>query len=76
MVTFPYSSLMRGHHGASGRETGHERLLPVLAVGRSPGAIVLIGAGLVLLTCRHADWPDLARRFTDQIGLDPSRNLR
>jgi len=50
------------------------RLLPVLAVERVLRAALLIGVGLALLTHAHADWADLARRFAEQIGLDPSRN--
>lgn len=50
------------------------RLLPVLAVERSLRAVLLAGVGLILLTHRHTDWADLARRFTEQVGLDPSRN--
>jgi hypothetical protein len=29
---------------------------------------------LILLTHAHADWVDLARRFAQQVGFDPSRN--
>jgi uncharacterized membrane protein (DUF2068 family) len=47
-------------------------LLPVLAVERALRAVVLIGVGLILLTHTHTDWADLARRFAEQIGFDPS----
>ncbi len=50
------------------------RLLPVLAVERTLRAVLLVGVGLILLTHAHTDWTDLARRFTEQVGLDPSRN--
>ncbi|MBW0010906.1 MAG: DUF2127 domain-containing protein, partial [Pseudonocardiales bacterium] len=50
------------------------RLLPVLAVERMLRAVLLVGVGLVLLTHAHTDWADLARRFAEQVGLDPSRN--
>lgn len=50
------------------------RLLPVLAVERALRAVVLVGVGLILLTHTHTDWTDPARRFAEQIGLDPSRN--
>jgi uncharacterized membrane protein (DUF2068 family) len=50
------------------------RLLPVLAVERMFRAALLVGVGLILLTHAHADWADLARRFAQQVGLDPSRN--
>jgi uncharacterized membrane protein (DUF2068 family) len=50
------------------------RLLPVLAVERVLRAALLVGVGLILLTHAHADWVDLARRFAEQVGLDPSRN--
>jgi uncharacterized membrane protein (DUF2068 family) len=50
------------------------RLLPVLAVERTLRAVLLVGVGLILLTHVHTDWTDLARRFTEQVGLDPSRN--
>jgi uncharacterized membrane protein (DUF2068 family) len=36
--------------------------------------VILIGVGVILLTHAHTDWTDLARRFTEQLGLDPSRN--
>ncbi|PZS38111.1 MAG: hypothetical protein DLM62_15540 [Pseudonocardiales bacterium] len=50
------------------------RLLPVLAVERTLRAVVLVGVGLILLTHTHTDWADPARRFAEQVGLDPSRN--
>ncbi len=50
------------------------RLLPVLAVERALRAVLLIGVGLILLTHTHTDWAEPARRFAEQIGLDPSRN--
>jgi uncharacterized membrane protein (DUF2068 family) len=50
------------------------RLLPVLAVERAIRAVLLIGVGLILLTHTHTDWADPARRFVEQVGLDPSRN--
>lgn len=50
------------------------RLLPVLAVERTLRAILLVGVGVILLTHTHTDWADVARRFAEQIGLDPSRN--
>ena len=50
------------------------RLLPLLAVERGLRAVVLIGVGLILATHAHTDWTDLARRFAEQVGLDPSRN--
>jgi uncharacterized membrane protein (DUF2068 family) len=56
------------------RSKDQDRLLPVLAVERALRAIVLIGVGLILLTHVHTDWADLARRFAEQIGLDPSRS--
>jgi len=43
-------------------------------VERGLRAVVLIGVGLILVTHAHADWADLARRFAEQVGLDPSRN--
>src|SRR6185437_8109431 len=56
------------------RSKDQDRLLPVLSVERARRAIVLIGVGLILLTHVHTDWADLARRFAEQIGLDPSRS--
>jgi uncharacterized membrane protein (DUF2068 family) len=50
------------------------RLLPVLAVERALRAVLLVGIGLILLTHTHTYWADAARRFTEQVGLDPSRN--
>jgi uncharacterized membrane protein (DUF2068 family) len=50
------------------------RLLPVLAVERMLRAVLLVGVGLTLLTHAHTDCTDLARRFAEQVGLDPSRN--
>src|SRR5438270_12391046 len=50
------------------------RLLPVLAVERALRAVLLVGVGLILVTHTHTDWTDLARRFAEQVGLDPSRN--
>ncbi|MDQ2789956.1 MAG: DUF2127 domain-containing protein [Actinomycetota bacterium] len=50
------------------------RLLPVLAVERMLRAVLLVGVGLILLTHTHTDWTDLARRFAEHVGLDPSRN--
>lgn len=49
-------------------------LLPVFAVERLLRAVVLVSVGLVLLTHAHADWADLARRFAERVGLDPSHN--
>ena len=59
----------RGHG-----DQDQSRLLPVLAVERALRAVVLIGIGLILVTHTHTDWADPARRFAEQIGLDPSRN--
>lgn len=50
------------------------RLLPVLAAERALRAVLLVGVGLILLTHTHTDWADPARRFAEQVGLDPSRN--
>ena len=69
-----------GQADAPGRATRREgaadqsRLLPVLAVERALRGALLIGVGLILVTHAHSDWVDLARRFAEQIGLDPSRN--
>src|SRR5881275_402122 len=60
--------------GEHDRVRDQGRLLPLLAVERGLRAIVLIGVGLILLTHAHTDWADLARRFAEQVGLDPSRN--
>ena len=49
-------------------------LLPVLAVERALRAVLLVGVGLILLTHTHTDWTDSARRFAEQVGLDPSRS--
>lgn len=49
-------------------------LLPVLAVERALRAVLLVGVGLILLTHTHTDWTDSARRFAEQVGLDPTRN--
>ncbi len=49
-------------------------LLPVFAVERLLRAVVLVSVGLILLTHAHADWADLARRFAERVGLDPSHN--
>jgi hypothetical protein len=61
---------MWGHHDASGRATGHDRLLPVLAVERAPRAIVLIGVGLILLTL-HAGWPTWRDASPSRSGWTP-----
>ncbi len=58
----------------SGDAQDQGRLLPVLAVERTLRAVLLVGVGLILLTHAHTDWTDLVRRFTEQVGLDPSRN--
>ena len=58
----------------SNGDRDQSRLLPVLAVERALRAVVLIGVGLILLTHTHTDWADVARRFAEQIGFDPSRN--
>lgn len=60
-----------GQHDAG---TDQSRLLPLLAVERALRAVVLIGVGLILLTHARTDWADFARRFAEQVGLDPSRN--
>jgi uncharacterized membrane protein (DUF2068 family) len=52
----------------------HSRLLPILAAERLLRAVLLVGIGLILLIHAHADWADLARRFAEQLGFDPSRN--
>jgi uncharacterized membrane protein (DUF2068 family) len=59
-----------GQQGAADRS----RLLPVLAVERVFRAALLVGVGVILLTHAHANWADVARRFAEQVGLDPSRN--
>jgi uncharacterized membrane protein (DUF2068 family) len=58
----------------SDRAQDQSRLLPVLAVERMLRAVLLAGIGLILLTHTHTDWTDLARRFAEQVGLDPSRS--
>ncbi|MDQ2790948.1 MAG: hypothetical protein DLM60_15255 [Pseudonocardiales bacterium] len=66
-----------GAPARSARSRGDQdqsRLLPVLAVERALRAVLLVGVGLILLTHTHTDWADPARRFAEQIGLDPSRN--
>lgn len=69
-----------GKAGAPERSTRRQgaqdqgRLLPVLAVERVLRAALLVGVGMILLTHAHSDWVDLARRFAEQVGLDPSRN--
>jgi uncharacterized membrane protein (DUF2068 family) len=65
------SAEQSGQHDGS---TDQSRLLPLLAVERGLRAVVLLGVGLILLTHAHTDWADLARRFAEQVGLDPSRN--
>jgi uncharacterized membrane protein (DUF2068 family) len=64
------SALARGGHA----ERDQGRLLPLLAAERMVRAALLVGVGLVLLTHARTNWAELARRFAEQVGLDPSRN--
>jgi uncharacterized membrane protein (DUF2068 family) len=60
--------------GSTSGERDQSRLLPVLAAERMFRAVLLVGVGVILLTHMHTDWADLARRFAERVGVDPSRN--
>jgi uncharacterized membrane protein (DUF2068 family) len=51
-----------------------DRLLPWIAAERGLRAIVLIGAGIVLLTHPHTDWASELTRLARHVGLDPHSN--
>lgn len=59
---------------STGGGKDQSRLLPVLAAERMFRAVLLVGVGVILLTHMHTDWADLARRFAERAGFDPSRN--
>ena len=52
----------------------HDRLLPWIAGERTVRAIVLLAAGLVLVTHAHANWTRDVSDAARDVGLDPSRN--
>lgn len=66
---------MKSHDGAAGRDDGKGgRLLTFLAVERGLRALVLVAAGVALLTHAHTDWASAGRHVAGRLGLDPSGN--
>jgi uncharacterized membrane protein (DUF2068 family) len=61
---------------AAGREPrGHsDRLLPWIAAERTLRAVILLAAGLVLVTHPHADWASEVSRLAQRVGLNPKDN--
>jgi uncharacterized membrane protein (DUF2068 family) len=61
---------------AAGRERrGHsDRLLPWIAAERTLRAVILLAAGLVLVTHPHADWASEISRLAQRVGLNPKDN--
>jgi uncharacterized membrane protein (DUF2068 family) len=61
---------------AAGRERrGHsDRLLPWIAAERTLRAVILLAAGLVLVTHPHADWASEVSRLAQRVGLNPKDN--
>jgi uncharacterized membrane protein (DUF2068 family) len=61
---------------AAGREQpGHsDRLLPWIAAERTLRAVILLAAGLVLVTHPHADWAGEISRMAQRVGLNPKDN--
>ncbi|HEV3047569.1 MAG TPA: DUF2127 domain-containing protein [Solirubrobacteraceae bacterium] len=58
----------RGHGGHS------DRLLPWIAAERTLRAVVLLAAGLVLVTHPHSDWASEISRLAQRLGLNPKDN--
>ncbi len=52
----------------------HDRLLPWIAAERTLRAVVLLGAGTVLVTHPHANWASDISHLAQRFGLDPKDN--
>jgi uncharacterized membrane protein (DUF2068 family) len=66
---------LESHGGPDGRDDGKGgRLLTFLAVERGVRALLLIAAGVALLTHAHTDWASAGRHAAARLGLDPSGN--
>ncbi|HLH15180.1 MAG TPA: DUF2127 domain-containing protein [Solirubrobacteraceae bacterium] len=59
---------------ASAQEDRRDRLLPWIAAERTIRAIVLIAAGVVLLSHPHADWAADISHLAQRLGLNPNDN--
>jgi uncharacterized membrane protein (DUF2068 family) len=59
---------------ASGAQGGHDRLLPWIAAERTVRALVLLAAGVVLVTHPHANWAGEISHLAERLGLDPKGN--
>jgi uncharacterized membrane protein (DUF2068 family) len=55
-------------------ERDDSRLLPFLAAERALRAVLLVAAGIALLTHAHTDWATAGRHAAARFGLDPSGN--
>jgi uncharacterized membrane protein (DUF2068 family) len=51
-----------------------DRLLPWIAAERTFRALVLLGAGIVLVTHPHTNWAAEVRNLARSLGLNPSSN--
>ena len=51
------------------------RFLPWIAAERFVRGLILIAAGIVLLTHMSTDWGGVVRRFAVRLGVDPTRHL-
>jgi uncharacterized membrane protein (DUF2068 family) len=51
-----------------------DRLLPWIAAERALRSVLLIAAGLVLVTHPHADWASELTRMASRFGLNPNSN--
>lgn len=58
----------------AGTGARHDRLLPWIAAERGLRAIVLVAAGVVLVTHPHADWAREISHLAERLGLDPKSN--
>jgi uncharacterized membrane protein (DUF2068 family) len=59
---------------APGPGARHDRLLPWIAAERGLRAVVLVAAGLVLVTHPHANWASEVSHLAERLGLDPRSN--
>ncbi len=55
-------------------EARHDRLLPWIAAERALRALLLLAAGVVLLSHPHADWANEVSSLVRRLGLDPKDN--
>jgi uncharacterized membrane protein (DUF2068 family) len=59
---------------ASERSARQDRLLPWIAAERALRTLLLLTAGIVLLTHPHTDWASEIQHFARRVGLDPNGN--